>query len=115
MSQPFSRRVLIRSAVLLGTSLAATLRATQASAAGSDPEIPLLAEDSVTGQSLGYVAKASKVDVKKYPTYKPGQLCRNCSLYDGEADASAGGCELVLGQFVRADGWCKSWAARQGS
>jgi len=84
-------------------------------AAGADDAPPLLDENSASGKSLGYVADAAKVNVSLHPKYGPGQSCRNCSQYLGEAGDKAGGCALVLGQFVLADAWCDAWELRPGA
>ena len=102
-----ARRALLKAALAGGAALpvaAGLLRAARA-----DEEIPLLAESDVTAQSLAYVADASRVDAKAYPAFKPGQDCSNCSQYLGDKGDPKGACNLVLGQFVLAKGWCKAW------
>ncbi|MGD8678039.1 MAG: high-potential iron-sulfur protein [Chromatiales bacterium] len=66
-------------------------------------QIPVRAEmlspDDPTAQALGYV-EASATE---------GQLCSNCALYSGAADAAAGACTIFPGKEVAAAGWCRSW------
>jgi High potential iron-sulfur protein len=75
----------------------------------ADDDFPTLKEDETTAKAIAYVADASKVDAKAFPMYKPGQDCSNCKLYAGDKGAPKGVCELVLGEYVLAKGWCKSW------
>jgi hypothetical protein len=106
-----SRRRWIRAAL---AALAATVL-NRWSAAQGDAAPPLLDEHSVSGKALGYVADGTKVDVAAHPKFKPGQTCRNCSQYLGEPTDRAGGCALVLGQYVLADAWCDSWELKPES
>ena len=110
MSERVSRRALLQAAVAGAAALpvAAAMLPNAQAAQG----IPLLKESDVTAKSLAYVADASKVDAKAFPTYKPGQDCSNCSQYVGDKGAPQGACMLVLGQFVLAKAWCKSWEAK---
>jgi len=104
-----SRRRWIKAALL---GLAATPLALKSAApARADAAPPLLDETSASGKSIGYVADAAKVDVATHPRYQSGQTCRNCSQYLGEAGDRAGGCALVLGQWVLAGAWCDAWEA----
>ena len=71
--------------------------------------LPLLQEDNPTARQLGYVADAQRVDRQRFTQYAPGQTCRNCELYGGEAADSQGGCQLFYGVEVKAAGWCSAW------
>ncbi len=62
--------------------------------------------------SLGYVADATKADTKKFPKYAAGQVCNNCSLYQGKPGDAAGGCPLFAGKQVSGKGWCSAWAKK---
>jgi len=62
--------------------------------------------------ALGYVAEASKTDIKKFPKYAAGQNCANCALYQGKAGDAAGGCPLFGAKQVAAKGWCSAWAKK---
>ena len=80
--------------------------------ARADDDFPTLREDDAAAKSIAYVSDASRVDAKAFPMYRPGQDCSNCGLYDGDKGAPKGTCQLVLGQYVLARAWCKSWEAR---
>lgn len=62
--------------------------------------------------ALGYVADATKTDVKKFPKYAAGQVCGNCALYQGKPADAAGGCPLFGAKQVSAKGWCSAWAKK---
>ena len=62
--------------------------------------------------ALGYVADATKTDTKKYPKYAAGQVCTNCSLYQGKASDAWGGCPLFAGKQVAGKGWCSAWVKK---
>ncbi len=72
-------------------------------------ELPLLQEDNPTARQLGYVADAARADRQRFPQFAPGQSCRNCALYGGEAQDAQGGCQLFYGVEVKAAGWCSAW------
>lgn len=106
-----------RRQLLISTLLGAAALPTAAllsRAAQADDDFPTLKEEDVTAKSIAYVADASKVDAKAFPMYKSGQDCSNCKLYSGDAGAPKGVCELVLGQYVLAKAWCKSWEPKPG-
>lgn len=69
-----------------------------------------LSEADPEARAVDYTADAANVDAKKFPKYKAGQTCANCSLYGGSAGDAAGGCALFYGgKVVAAKGWCSSW------
>lgn len=115
MSGRIPRRTVLKAALIgMATAplAAQLLRPARANAAEA---IPTLSETSKTAQALGYVADAGKVDAQANPSYRPGQTCRNCSEYLGEAADAQGGCTLVLGEYVLAGAWCKAWAQKPGT
>ena len=69
---------------------------------------PLLDEKDPQAVALGYVAAAAKADKAKFPKYADGQMCSNCSLYQGAA-AAQGGCPLFPGKQVLAMAWCSAY------
>jgi outer membrane biosynthesis protein TonB len=71
-----------------------------------------LTEDDPAAAALGYKNDASSVDKAKYPQYKAGQQCRNCTLYSGAADAAYGPCSIYPGKEVNANGWCATYAPK---
>jgi hypothetical protein len=105
-----ARRALLKAALAGGAAIPAV--AGMLRTARADDEIPLLDEGSVTAKSLAYVGDAAKVDAKAYPTFKKGQDCSNCSQYLGDKGDPKGACQLVIGEFVLAKGWCKAWEAK---
>ena len=62
--------------------------------------------------ALGYVADATKTDVKKYPKYAAGQVCHNRALFQGKPADAAGGCPLFAGKQVAGKGWCSAYAKK---
>ena len=69
-------------------------------------------EKDPQAMALGYVADASRADVKKFPKFAAGQVCSNCSLYQGKAGEAMGGCALFAGKQVSAKGWCSAWTKK---
>ena len=61
---------------------------------------------------LGYKQDATKVDAKKYPTFKAGAACGNCQFFQGKASDAWGGCPLLGGKQVSAKGWCSGYAKK---
>jgi len=45
---------------------------------------------------------------------KPDNICANCQLYSGPADAAWGACSIFLGKQVAAGGWCSAWVKKAG-
>ncbi|NBO12244.1 MAG: hypothetical protein EBZ06_06625 [Betaproteobacteria bacterium] len=72
-------------------------------------QAPMLSETDAQAASLGYRADATKVDKAKYPRYAAGQLCVNCTLYQGKPDSAAGGCSIFPGKQVAGKGWCSAY------
>jgi len=88
--------------VAAGGTLLATAAHGQAKLDEKDPQ----------AVALGYVADATKVDAKKYPKYAAGQVCTNCSLYQGKPTDAAGGCPLFGAKQVAGKGWCSAWVKK---
>jgi hypothetical protein len=65
-------------------------------------------------KSLGFVADASKVDASANPTFKSGQRCATCVLYQGKPTDARGACSIFSGRSVPAEGWCRVWSQRSG-
>jgi len=59
---------------------------------------------------LGYAEDATKVDSKKWPTWKSGNICGNCNLFKA-AGSDRGSCTLFPGKLVKTKGWCSTWLA----
>lgn len=71
-----------------------------------------LSEQSPQALALGYFEDATKTDTKKFPRYVAGQVCTNCSLYQGKATDAWGGCPLFAGKQVASKGWCNAWVKK---
>ena len=65
-------------------------------------DLPHLAEDDPTAQSLKYV-HASATD---------GQSCANCALVQGADGDAWRPCQIFPGKLVNAEGWCSVWAPK---
>jgi hypothetical protein len=108
-----SERKLARRDVLKGALIGvatipvtALLGRAEAAAGPVDPNEP-------QAKSLGYVADASKVDVKANPNYKPGQTCANClQVAKGKETGAEVPCNIFAGRLVSAKGWCKVYVKR---
>ena len=83
-------------------------------------KLVVLEETDPTAKALGYVKKAEKADVAKFPKRatpeaKKEQFCKTCQFYtlvEGTGDAALGKCTLFMAPTVRhvlAGGWCNSW------
>jgi hypothetical protein len=75
------------------------------------PVLTELNEDSVPAKSLGYKTDAKRVDAKKFPSYREGQICRTCRLAL-RRDGALLPCNAYPGHLVAALGWCASFEAR---
>jgi hypothetical protein len=69
-------------------------------------------ENDPQAKALGYVEDATKTDKTKYKQYAPGQICSNCSLWQGKATDPAAGCALFPGKQVANKGWCSAWVKK---
>ena len=96
-----SRRSLLMTVATTGMGFVVSAQA-QAKVEEKDPQ----------ATALGYVADASRADAKKFPKFAAGQVCGNCSLYQGKAGEAMGGCSLFAGKQVSAKGWCSAWTKR---
>jgi hypothetical protein len=107
-----SRRAFLATAAVAASVAVVGLRPRTASAAGE--KLPHLSESDPLAKSLGYVMNASKVDRKKFPTYKPGERCATCRFFLGTPGQKSGyaGCQIYAGYSVDANGWCASFNAR---
>lgn len=101
MTQPIQRRVFLMT-VATSTVAAGTLVYAQS----------LLDEKDPQAVALGYVADAKRVDTKKYPKFAAGQVCTNCTLYQGKATDKQAGCPLFGAKQVAGAGWCSAWAKK---
>ncbi len=75
-------------------------------------DAPMVGEKDAQATALGYVADATKTDKTRFPKYQVGQLCSNCSLYQGNATDASGGCAIFAGKKVAAAGWCNLYSKK---
>jgi High potential iron-sulfur protein len=73
---------------------------------------PMVNEKDAQPMALGYVADTTKADAKKFPKHAAAQMCSNCSLYTGKADAASGPCGIFPGKAVASKGWCSAYAKK---
>ena len=71
---------------------------------------PHLSPTDPQASALHYTEDASKVDASKEASYKKGDKCDNCALYQGDRSAKWGPCAVFPGHDVAAAGWCTSYA-----
>jgi len=71
-----------------------------------------LDEKDAQAQSLGYKHDATKVDKAKFPKYQAGQICANCSLYQGKPTDAWAGCPIFAGKQVAGKGWCSAYVKK---
>jgi len=109
MTDPITRRDALKTFALAGGTLLSLPAMRSATAADAMPHIT--ANDPVA-MALSYFEDASKVDVKKFPTYKPDQKCSNCMQLQGKAGDAWRPCNLFPGKLVNANGWCKVWVKK---
>jgi hypothetical protein len=108
MSHPLSRRDALKALALVVGAAGAefTVREARADA------LPHLDVKDPTAAALGYHESAKTVDVKAFPSYKPGQSCSTCLQLQGNAGDAYRPCNIYPGKLVNANGWCKVWAAK---
>lgn len=99
--------------VFMMQTIAGCAAATAFGQANAQPNAQaMLAETDPQAIALGYKADATKVDKAKQPKYMAGQMCTNCVLFQGDANAAAGGCPLFAGKRVAGKGWCNAWVKK---
>ena len=69
-------------------------------------------ETSEQAMALGYKADATKVDANKYPNRGSDQVCSGCTLYQGKAGDTTGGCAVFGNNLVAGKGWCGAWTKK---
>lgn len=71
-----------------------------------------LTEDDPVAMALGYKEDATKVDVTKFPQFKPDSHCEICALYTGKPGEASGPCSVFANKIVIAKGWCATFAPK---
>ena len=115
MTETLSRRDALKTLATAATVLAASQAAraaANAAAPATTGDKPHVAANDPTALALSYFEDASKVDPKKFPTYKPGQLCSNCLQLTGKEGDEWRPCNLFPGKLVHAKGWCKVYVKK---
>jgi hypothetical protein len=104
-----SRRALISAGawIALGLPLA---RLRVSAAADSAPRVLIRPADPQAVE-LGYVENAARVETAKYPSWRLGQNCANCTLI-GLGTGRMRPCSVLPGRLVLSTGWCRKWQAR---
>jgi hypothetical protein len=67
-------------------------------------DVPKVDPNDAQAKALSYVHQSPK----------PDNLCANCQLYTGSADADWGPCAIFPGKQVASAGWCSAWVKRAG-
>lgn len=107
MNGRLNRRTFVKlggaSLAWLGLGAWSTKAAAQEKVSISDP----------TAQALKYTLDASTVDPAQAPTYKEGQHCGSCMLYQTAAEQDGfAPCSAFGGRLVARAGWCSAWVAK---
>ena len=106
MSSSMSRRDALKGLVTVAGTLAVLPELQANSIPSMKPHVKVTDAAAV---KVGYIEDATKVDVKAYPAYKPGQLCSNCQQLTGKQGDQWRPCYLFPGKLVASDGWCKAY------
>ncbi|MBI4205827.1 MAG: high-potential iron-sulfur protein [Betaproteobacteria bacterium] len=107
------RRGFLKAGSLAVASLAMGSRAGISLAQAKKPHLD---ESDPQAEKLGYKHDATKVDKKKSPTYKPGETCGNCQLFQGKPDKDEWApCPIFPGKQVNVKGWCSSYTKKISS
>jgi hypothetical protein len=67
-------------------------------------DMPRLDPNDAQAKALAYTHQSPKAD----------NICGNCQLYTGSADADWGPCAIFPGKQVSRTGWCSAWVKRAG-
>jgi High potential iron-sulfur protein len=110
MSDPISRRSILKSALTGITALSAVSVIRKSDAAA----LPALLPSDPVASSLGYATDTGKVDATANPTHKADQKCGNCVQFQGKPGDASGPCNIFAGKSVVANGWCRVWAKKPG-
>lgn len=92
---------------ILGSALCAAL-GLPSLVSRSDAADNRISSDDPKAKNLGYVENAKQVDTKRFPSYKDGQTCTNCTLVQQHYGFWRP-CQLFPGKSVNAKGWCSAW------
>jgi hypothetical protein len=90
----------------LGVASALTLPAARQALAA---DVQKVSESDPTAQALGYKEDATKVDKAKFARYAEGQICGNCSFYQGKMTDAYAACPMFGAKRVAEKGWCSAY------
>jgi high potential iron-sulfur protein len=103
------RRVLLKAGAL-GSVLLTVGTSARAPAQENKPRLD---EKEPQALQLGYRHDATTVDKKKFPSYKPGEVCGNCQFFQSKgASEEWVPCSMFPGRQVNVNGWCSSYMKR---
>ena len=104
-----SRRIFFKQSLTCASVLTALATAKTAHAQTAPAAVLETSEQAI---ALGYKADATKVDAKKHPNRGADQICSGCTLYQGKAGDSMGGCAVFGNNLVAGKGWCGAWTKK---
>jgi hypothetical protein len=90
----------------LGVASALTLPVARQAFAADAPKV---SESDPTAQALGYKEDATKVDKAKFAKYAQGQICGNCTFYQGKMTDAYAPCPMFGAKRVAEKGWCTAY------
>ena len=101
---------------LLAAFVGAKILGRSLPAQAADVKLEMVKESDPMAQSLGYIADAKKVDVKKWPKRAGAdgakQFCRSCQFFQAVGDplkAKSAPCTIFQNKGVEGAGWCNTW------
>jgi hypothetical protein len=71
-----------------------------------------VSDADATAQALGYKSDATKVDKAKYAKFAAGQICGNCTFYQGKTGDAFAPCPMFGGKQVAGKGWCSAYGKK---
>ena len=96
-----NRRQFLGSSAAVVAFTPSLLLSTRSAVAADAPRLDL---NDPQAKALSYVHESPKAD----------NICANCQLYTGSADAEWGPCAIFPGKQVAAGGWCSAWVKKVG-
>ncbi|QBR03950.1 high-potential iron-sulfur protein [Paraburkholderia pallida] len=73
---------------------------------------PKVSDTEPTAQALGYKSDATRVDKARYAKYAAGQVCGNCTFYQGKPSDAFAPCPMFGGKQVAGKGWCSAYSRK---
>lgn len=72
----------------------------------------MVSESDPMAKQLNFVTDAAKVKKANAPTFRPGQKCGTCQLFQGGGGSAEGPCAIFSGKQVPAAGWCSAFVKK---